>query len=408
MPTFSQLFGISKDQAQLDFVDIDPARDLPLFIDPYVFGVSSGRWAETCNRSILSFFQAALDAVQSGDDARGRGLLNNLGEPNETCLGVSSGPPAGRGVSGKLAVDLYERLKRSRAAQTGLLSELSECELFVDGIGPDKISDITTNIIRKHLIDYTQEQCHLHGVSLTGQVSSGWLWDETAGRWTQEYVSLPVVADRKIILIPKASVRWKLGFSHQEYYNKFILEFLQAEHLSQGTALVETLKNGRQRVTKKKLEEIHSLSKSFLTTFTEDHPDVLAHYRTMLGVPRSITDEELIETFDEAIFARVLADELDRISPGNEQAARFHDFMKGVLEFLFYPDLIYPEKEFEIHDGRKRIDLVFTNNASGNFFYRRLIDARSSSVKLMFECKNYAKEIANPELDQIAGRFSPQ
>ena len=85
MATFAQLFGIDKDQSQLDFVDIDPSKDLPLFIDPYVFGVSSGPWAETCNRSILSFFDAALDAVKTNDDARGRALLNNLGEPNETC-----------------------------------------------------------------------------------------------------------------------------------------------------------------------------------------------------------------------------------------------------------------------------------------------------------------------------------
>jgi hypothetical protein len=28
------------------------------------------------------------------------------------------------------------------------------------------------------------------------------------------------------------------------------------------------------------------------------------------------------------------------------------------------------------------------------------------AVKLMVECKNYQKEMANPELDQIAGRFS--
>jgi hypothetical protein len=408
MPTFAQTFGINKDQSQLDFVDVDPSRDLPLFIDPYVFGVSSGPWADTCNQAILSFFQTILDAIQARNDARVRQLLNHLGEPNETCLGVSSGRPAGRGIGGIQAGDIFERLQRSRAAQSGLLKELSECELFVDGIGPDKISDITTNIIRRQLIDYTREQCNLHGVELVGQLASGWLWDEAQRRWVQEYVELPVIAGRKIILVPKASVRWNLAFSHQEYYNKFVLEFLQAENLNQQTALVETLRGGRQRVTKRALKELHPLSKTFLAEFTEHNPEVLENYRTAIGVPRSVTNEELVKTFDEALFAGVLSDQLDQIRPGDNQATAFHDFMKGVLEFLFYPNLIYPEKEAPLHQGRKRIDVVFTNNSSGGFFYRRLIDRRSGARKVMFECKNYTKEMANPELDQIAGRFSPE
>ena len=97
LPTFAQHFGINQEQAQLDFVDVDPDQDIPLFLDPFVFAVSSGSWAETCNYSILSFFQTALDLVQAGDDARGQALLDNLSEPNETCLGMSSGRPAGPG-----------------------------------------------------------------------------------------------------------------------------------------------------------------------------------------------------------------------------------------------------------------------------------------------------------------------
>ena len=110
------------------------------------------------------------------------------------------------------------------------LAELSDCELMVEGIGDDKISDITTNILRKMLIEYTQEQCQLHGIAMR-RVASGRLWDQERRLWTQGYTELPVVGGRKILLVPKESVRWRMSLTPHEYYNNFVLEFLQAEHL---------------------------------------------------------------------------------------------------------------------------------------------------------------------------------
>jgi hypothetical protein len=214
MPLISNYFRINKSQAQLDFIDVNTEQDLQLFIDPYVFSKSSDAWSVICHEAIVSFFQSVLDAVRRGDDATGRALLDNLGEPNETCLGLSTGTPAGRGIGRLQADELFDRLKRSRAARSGLLSELSECELFIVGIGSDKVSDITTNILRRNLIEYTQAQCHLHGIPLVGEVASGMLWDGAEQRWTNRYVSLPVINGQKLILVPKASVRWKLAFSH--------------------------------------------------------------------------------------------------------------------------------------------------------------------------------------------------
>ncbi len=406
MAIFSAHFGLNKSQAQLDFVYVDTDDDIPLFIDPYVFSKSTDAWSRLCNEAVLSFFEAVLEAIRTGNIARGRRLLDNLGEPNETCLGLSRGRPAGRGVGRQQADELFDRIRRSRAAQTGLLSELSDCELFIPNFGADKISDVTTNIIRGQLIEYTQAQCDLHRIPLASGVASGMLWDSAETVWTNRYVELPVVNGKKIILVPKASVRWSLTFSHDNYYNKFVLEFLQAEHLQQATALVETLRNGRRRVTKKSLKEIHPLAKDFLAEFSEQNPQVLATYKRLLSVSNGLENQELDDQFDEAVFAQALIDSLVQINVGNAAATQFHRFMVGALEFIFYPDLIYPVCEDEINEGRKRIDISFTNNGSTGFFFRRRTEARANASKIMVECKNYQKEMANPELDQLAGRFS--
>jgi hypothetical protein len=80
--------------------------------------------------------------------------------------------------------------------------------------------------------------------------------------------------------------------------------------------------------------------------------------------------------------------------------------MIGAIEFLFYPNLIYPVKEREVHGGRKRIDITYTNAARDGFFYRAHTAHQIASNVIMIECKNYVSEVANPELDQLSGRFS--
>jgi len=404
---FSKHFGINQSQVQLDFVDIDTESDLPLFIDPYIFSQLHDGWSVSCHEALTTFFETVLECIRDGRNADGRALLRHLREPNETCLGVSSGRPAGRGIGNIQADELYDRITQSKAAASGLLSELSDCELFIEGVGSDKISDLTTNIIKWPLIEYTQAQCDLHHIHLTGKVGSGPIWNSALRKWEQKFVSLPIIDGQKLLLVPKASVRWAINFSHTEYYNKFVLEFLQAEHLSQNTALVEALKNGNRRVTKKSLKEVHPLSKAFLGQFSIENPEVLENYKKLLGVSRELTNQELEEGFDEGAFAEALIEELKKIQRGRSAADAFHKFMVGTIEFLFYPDLIYPEIEDEINEGRKRIDIVYTNSACGGFFFNRRSEARTSASRIIVECKNYQKEIENPELDQIAGRFAP-
>lgn len=88
----------------------------------------------------------------------GRLLLSGLHEPNETRLGFTRGRVAGRGVGAGLADDLYESLAASEAVRAdGIIEELEDTALLIPGVGVDLVSDITTNIVRRKLIEFTQE-----------------------------------------------------------------------------------------------------------------------------------------------------------------------------------------------------------------------------------------------------------
>jgi hypothetical protein len=58
------------------------------------------------------------------------------------------------------------------------------------------------------------------------------------------------------------------------------------------------------------------------------------------------------------------------------------------------------------HEGRKRIDIVMENGAHTGIFYALPNIRRLPCAYVPLECKNYGREVGNPELDQLAGRFS--
>lgn len=409
---FSEYFELNASQAELDFVDVPIDTDVLLFVDPYALSVRTEPWFVECTNMVVDYFGLVLTAIRENDDARALALLGRLHEPNQTHLGFSTGLPSGRAIGRRHAFQLYRALSESRAVETGFLSDLADCELVIPGIGPDKISDITTNIIKLKLLSYTQEQCATHGIP-TEQVAQSY-WHPQSQRWTSNYFPLPVlpVGGQRLamILVPKIVARLNSAYDSTEYYRMHVLECLQAEHLEAGTALVEVLKNGKRRVTKKLLESEYPMDKDFLFEFSLDHPEVFEQYKRALDLlslnPISDQDIEGIHPEPHDIDYDRLCRELLNIRPGPDEAHDYHRKILGIMEALFYPELWNFLKEQEINEGRKRIDIRADNNARDGFFMRLNTMHHVQCPYVFFECKNYSTDPGNPELDQLNGRFS--
>lgn len=414
MAKISSSFKLGKSQRELDFIDIDPNKDLGVYINPFTLSTRVDPFSVGSTRIIRGFFQHNIELVRAGKESLARENFRHLNEPNETCLGMSKKKPSGKGMGSINTDDLFESIKNSEAVRSGLLEDIEDTAIFIPTIGKDKVSDMTTNIMRSLLIRYTQDQCKLLDIPLTKDVPSGFFWDQTRFLWREELTEMLVIKGKKILLVPKGIASYVKEFNASKYHRAHALVFLQGDHIRRKTPLVQRTynKNGsvnRIFVTKKSLIENElPENKLLLTDFTLKHPEIFKAFRdTAVAKIKPIANSEL-EDIDEKELIDYLVRQLRSIKPGAAGAHKYHSLMKGILEFIFYPNLINPCKEKEINEGRKRIDLTFDNGAPrSGFFYRLQHSMGIPCPYILVECKNYSDDLENPELDQMVGRFAP-
>ena len=392
----------------MDFVDIPTETDILLFVDPYALHVSGQDWLRICGNNIVAYFELLIDNIRRNDQRSVLQLLDNFHEPNETHLGHSSGRPRGRGWGPKEAKQLLAALKASAVVQSGHLSDLGDYEMFIPGIGPDKISDLATNIIKSDLLQYTQEQCELLGIP-TETVNSGKYWDAETGGFRSRFAKLPLFNGKPIILVPKIAVRTRLVPSRDSFYSRFILDYLEAELISANDSLVTVLKNGKKVVFRKELREKFPFSPAMVYEFSKQHPEIFKKYKETLpskAKPIRDIDIEWMQREQRNVEIEDVGQKLSALKPGRDDADTYHSLMLGVLSAVFYPQLTRPVKEQPVDDGRKRIDIKFDNSAESGFF-SHLVNRQNIFAPYIFvECKNYSEDPENPEFDQLKGRFS--
>jgi hypothetical protein len=402
-------YHLGATQGGVDFVDVDIDGDVPVYIDPTAIRNESGDWADACVESLQSFFSALLAAVKADDREMLGKLIYPLREPNETHLGDSKGKSQGTGLgSAKKAAELIQSLRGSRAVQSGFLTDLEDSALMVEGIDKDIVSDITTCVIRRQLIAYTQQQCDFYEI-VTESQESGPMWDVAKNEWVTSQVELPRAGGDKLLLVPKSIVRVRLTVDKGRYYRGYLRPYFEDEVLANPTAgLVRTLKSGEIRVRKTKLDGVLGTTKPDIVRNSQKHPQALMDYKSNLHSEDEgpLTDESLAEKVGADVESlRDVLDEIRAVAPGRPGATPYHRAVAKLLTGLFSLSLGNGRIETPIHNDMKRIDITYDNVAKGGFF--NWVALHYPAATVVVECKNYGKDVANPEFDQIAMRFSP-
>jgi hypothetical protein len=278
---------------------------------------------------------------------------------------------------------------------------------MIEGISDDIISDVTTNIIRGPLIAFTQDACNQYGIPITPNVDSGPIWDPFQLTWRSDLVGLPIAKGNKLLLVPKEIVRRNVEYDADKYYRHYIITHLREVELTANSQLVHVLKNGKRKVYKYDLQKKYGKGKDAIVDLTLSTPELLQRYRKDHAKPsQPLTHRELADIADSPpVDWDALYRVATSVKPGGATAHAYQTHVEALLSALFYPVLSNPKFEHDIHEGRKRIDITYTNMGGRGFF--EWLGKHYPAGHIFVECKNYGKEVQNPELDQISGRFSP-
>jgi len=419
----SQIYNLNKQQYELDFVDIDINDELPLFLDAYIFSVKDDLWSKKCNSIIEDFFRKVIEYIKLDQKEELQKICTPLSEPNETCLGYSNGEPKGAFKSVEDIINIFLRLyelQKENSNVSDVIKTLSDMKIYIKGVGNDTISDIITNLIRLQLIDYTNQQCEIHNIKTTRKKSLPY-WNNITSQWeTIDDIQQLIIQDKRKLLVPKNIVFLEKHYTFKKDYfvQHDVLDFLTERELRIPKSPLIQYKvpkgdqiQGDPYVTKKDIRERDDVdNKDFLLEFSSKYPLIMEnfrkkeHFRALNIIELFEVNNQTITTDDYNKIIDAFIEELKSIPTGKEYAYEYHDYILGLLSFIFYPSLSHPKKETPIDDDRKRIDICYSNTAEKGFF--RNLKTEITSNYIYVECKNYSNDVSNPEFDQLAGRFN--
>jgi hypothetical protein len=233
---FSEEFNISKTPED-DWFDVILDNDTKIWIDPFfIFKDESDEWRGAHNE-LIAHFDRCFHLIAQGNRnpfsvpyQKALRLLT-FPEPREFCLGYTEDGTGGAG-GGKI----YARLIASAmedAIVRGLtdLRHFEELGILNEGIGPDRISDLTCNILRSRFILYTKKVVARHNIPTRYKRVPYASYDQLRVNWNTEGHALPYnrFNNKPILLTPARFLKELPVINAEEWWENYEAEQLRLD-----------------------------------------------------------------------------------------------------------------------------------------------------------------------------------
>lgn len=374
-PRFTEFHNIHIPQYELDFAIPFLNEDIPLYVDPFLIWKSPSLSDKGMHQMIIAAFNYLGYLTKSGriDEAAKQLILAS--ECDEVGLGTSAARK-GQRIGQKCALDVLSLFKNIPFYRDNGFRHFEEIQLFVDGVGKDRVSDIACNFMKSFLIDYTHQECNRLGIPMQ-KVNVTAVYNHDKKEFETVEATLPIHPETKapLLLMPKRWLRHVPWINYDSYFEKHCP---QDDIAHKGEAL----------------------TKVNVLTFNRDNYGIVDAY--VREKERNATDcaHDPLFTQIPIISARRKFASIKKLPPGKEGGAdiKYERFIGELLPSLFYPYLDFAQEQARTDSGVSIRDLIFYNSRTHEFL--REIMSDYGSRQITFEMKNVAK-INREHVDQL-------
>lgn len=232
----SKSFSIVRSR-QDDWFDPILDADTKLFVDPFLVFTESDAYWQGAHDDIIRHFDHAFQLIAEGNrnshSTQYKKALHLLvfTEPKELCLGYTdrgtSGLGSGRGYAITIASAICDAIGR------GLIHprHFEELGILNEGIGADRISDITCTILKSRLISYTQDIAATHGIDTAPHRIFASGFDGQRLRWQTLLVNVPTnpCTQGPLLFVPHRFLRQLPVLNADDWWESFENEQLRED-----------------------------------------------------------------------------------------------------------------------------------------------------------------------------------
>jgi hypothetical protein len=220
-------------------------------------------WA-AAEATLIQFFNAALHHVAA---SRSKGLpadvykastMLSFPEPAAFCLGYGKNTIHGSGSARGMGEAMLGAANSAIEAGIRNIDDFGQLMIFGGGMGCDRISDMTCNILMSSFITYTQAVATRHGIPVTDFSVAHATYDYVRHRWTTDRVALPTNpcwTGTPVLLTPKRFLDELPGLDDAAFWDWVVSS--QGEQLRNDLGILvadnvdrhEIIRRARRRVT---------------------------------------------------------------------------------------------------------------------------------------------------------------